>query len=68
LINYVAADLKPKGTRLLEVKTLSPQADYQPYQATRRFYDENGFLLIDIIDPYPGWEPGNPCALYAKIL
>jgi ribosomal protein S18 acetylase RimI-like enzyme len=68
LLEHIAAELKKNGTRLLEVKTLSPDANYQPYEPTRRFYEKNGFILIDIIDPYPGWEPGNPCALYVKIL
>lgn len=68
LIEHTSIRLKEKGIRLLEVKTLAPQAGYQPYEATRRFYNKNGFILTDIIDPYPGWEPGNPCALYVKIL
>ena len=68
LIEHSSVGLKEMGIRLLEVKTLAPHAGYQPYEATRRFYDKNGFMLTDIIDPYPGWEPGNPCALYVKIL
>jgi N-acetylglutamate synthase-like GNAT family acetyltransferase len=68
LVEYIAANLKKSGTRLLEVKTLSSCANYRPYDVTRRFYEKNGFLLIDIIDPYPGWEPGNSCTLYVKIL
>ncbi len=68
LIEHASIVLKKKGIRLLEVKTLAPQAGYQPYEATRRFYDKNGFMLTEVIDPYPGWEPGNPRALYVKIL
>ncbi len=68
LINHLTIELKKQGTKLLAVKTLSPIANYPPYEPTRHFYEKNGFILIDIIDPYPGWEPGNPCALYAKIL
>lgn len=68
LVEFIATKLKNTGVKLLEVKTLSPGTDYLPYENTRRFYDKSGFLLMDIIDPYPGWEPGNPCAVYVKIL
>lgn len=68
MVNFVTAELKKREVRLLEVKTLSPEANYPPYELTRRFYEKSGFVLIDIIDPYPGWEPGNPCAIYVKIL
>jgi hypothetical protein len=23
---------------------------------------------LEIIDPFPGWDPGNPCAIYVKAL
>jgi N-acetylglutamate synthase-like GNAT family acetyltransferase len=68
IVNFIIIELKSMGIRLLEVKTLSPEVNYAPYEPTRRFYDKSGFLLMDIIDPYPGWEPGNPCAVYVKIL
>ena len=55
------------GIALIEVKTLAATADYAPYEKTRRFY-ELGLFLIETIDPFPGWEPGNPCAIYVKIL
>lgn len=50
------------------VKTLAPTVDYPPYDATRAFYASQGFHLVDIIDPYPAWNPGNPCAIYLNIL
>ena len=28
----------------------------------------NGFVHIDTIDPLPGWEPGNPAAIYVAAL
>jgi len=68
LINYIVNDLKPHGIKLLTVKTLSNDADYPPYEATRQFYEKMGFIHIETINPYPGWEPGNPCAIYIKIL
>jgi len=52
--------------KILLVKTLDEKADYQPYDAARKFYEKNGFLKIDVIDPYPGWGKENPCAIYVK--
>jgi GNAT superfamily N-acetyltransferase len=52
------------GVRLIEVKTLDESSDYEPYAATRAFWVARGFLKIDAIDPFPGWQPGNPCAIY----
>ncbi len=68
IMSHVADDLRGQGVRLLEVKTLAEDADYPPYEATRRFYEKMGFMHLETIDPYPGWEPGNPCAIYIKIL
>jgi ribosomal protein S18 acetylase RimI-like enzyme len=56
------------GVLLLEVKTLAPTANEGGYKATRRFYESHGFEILEIIDPYPGWNPGNPCAIYVKPL
>ncbi len=68
LMGRVADDLRFQGVRLLEVKTLAEDASYPPYEATRRFYEKMGFIHLETIEPYPGWEPGNPCAIYVKIL
>lgn len=38
------------------------------YARTRKFYEQRGFHLLEEIDPYPGWDPGNPCAIYVKVL
>lgn len=53
---------------MLQVKTLAPTVEYAPYEGTRTFYEAMGFRLLEIIDPFPGWEPGNPCAIFAKAL
>ena len=37
---------------------------YEPYIATRAFWEGKGFVQIDCIDPLPGWQPGNPSAIY----
>ena len=68
LVDRIIDDLRHQGIRLLEVKTLSGDVDYPPYEATRRFYEKMGFIHLETIDPYPGWEPGNPCAIYVKAL
>ena len=68
MLRYVQAHLTTKGCALLLVKTLAPTSPYEPYNGTRRFYERHGFLLVDVIDPYPGWSPGNPCAIYVKPL
>lgn len=68
MMEALCSDSKRRGIALLVAKTLAPTVDYAPYQATRRFYEKMRFYLVDVIDPYPGWDPGNPCAIYVKPL
>lgn len=68
LIETLADQAKRCGIALLEVKTLAATSEWPPYVRTRRFYERRGFMLLDVIDPYPGWSPGNPCALYVRIV
>jgi len=68
LIDHVIKELRSEGIKLLVVKTLSEDVNYPPYEITRRFYKKKGFIHLETIDPYPEWEPGNPCAIYVKIL
>lgn len=68
LLARVEAALAGHGVRLLEVKTLADTAEYEPYIRTRRFYARVGFVHVETIDPFPGWEPGNPCAILVKVL
>jgi GNAT superfamily N-acetyltransferase len=49
--------------RACQVKTLAATSSYPPYERTRRFYLKLGFIPLEVIDPYPGWPPGNPCQL-----
>jgi GNAT superfamily N-acetyltransferase len=60
LLNNVMDDLAETGVSVVTVKTLDSSAGYAPYEATRAFYEHNGFVYIDTIDPLPGWPPGNP--------
>ena len=65
LLEYVENELA--NNRIIEVKTLDESCDYEPYVRTRDFYNKHGFVKIDVVDPYPGWSPGNPCAIYVKV-
>jgi len=32
------------------------------------FWERAGFVQMDTIDPLPGWQPGNPAAIYVAAL
>lgn len=66
LVGKAVEGCRADGVRLLEVKTLAPLDDPTNYDGTRRFYERHGFALVEVVDPFPGWEPGNPCAIYVK--
>ncbi len=68
LLDRVMGDLAGSGLQVVEVKTLDASAGYEPYLATRAFWERHGFVQIDTIDPLPGWPPGNPAALYVAAL
>ena len=68
LIEQVLDALTGGGVVLVEAKTLDRSAGYGPYESTRAFWEHRGFVQIDRIDPMPGWQPGNPCALYVAAL
>lgn len=67
LVNESLA-LLPPGPRVCEVKTLAATVSYAPYARTRRFYANLGFVPLEVIDPYPGWDSGNPCQLLVRCL
>src|ERR1700733_6587929 len=64
----VMDDLAQTGVSVVTVKTLDRSAGYAPYEGTRVFYEHNGFVYVDTIDPLPGWPPGNPAAIYAAAI
>lgn len=68
LVERALVDLAERGVKLVEVKTLDASAGYEPYEATRAFWERRGFVQIDCIDPLPGWQPGNPSAVYVAAL
>jgi GNAT superfamily N-acetyltransferase len=68
LVDAALAQLAAAGVSVVEVKTLDASAGYEPYVATRAFWERRGFRQIDCIDPLPGWQPGNPSAIYVAAL
>jgi GNAT superfamily N-acetyltransferase len=68
LLNAVLDALAGEGIQVVEVKTLDRSADYPPYEATRAFWERRGFVQVDMIDPLPDWQPGNPAAIYVAAL
>jgi ribosomal protein S18 acetylase RimI-like enzyme len=68
LVEHVLGELARKGVAVVEVKTLDASANYPPYEATRAFWEHRGFVQVDTIDPLPGWQPGNPSAIYVAAL
>ena len=68
LVVQVLDDARSRGARTVRVKTRAAPAPSAVYARTRRFYLLLGFRLKQVIDPYPGWDPGNPCAIYERPL
>jgi GNAT superfamily N-acetyltransferase len=68
LLGHVLDGLAAAGISVVEAKTLDASSGYRPYEATRAFWERNGFVHIDTIDPLPGWPPGNPAAIYVAAL
>lgn len=68
LVERTLDELGSAGVLVVEVKTLDASAGYAPYVATRRFWEGRGFVQVDCIDPLPGWQPGNPSAIYVAAL
>ena len=68
LLGRVLDHLGADGISVVEAKTLDRSSGYRPYEATRGFWERNGFVHVDTIDPLPGWEPGNPAAIYVAAI
>lgn len=68
LLDRLFEDLGERGVQLVEAKTLDASSEYEPYVATRAFWEARGFVQVDCIDPLPGWQPGNPSAIYVAAL
>jgi GNAT superfamily N-acetyltransferase len=57
LLGHVLDHLATAGISVVEAKTLDRSSGYRPYEATRAFWERNGFIQVDTIDPCPA---GNP--------
>jgi len=68
LVAEALSELRRDGVVVVEVKTLDASSHHAPYAATRAFWENQGFVQIDMIDPLPGWQPGNPSAIYVAAL
>ena len=68
LLGHVLDSLTTAGVSVVAAKTLDASSGYRPYEATRAFWERNGFVQIDTIDPLPGWQPGNPAAIYVAAI
>lgn len=67
LVDAVLAELAQRDVLLVEAKTVDASAG-PPHESTCAFWESVGFLQIDTIDPLPGWQPGNPSAIYVAAL
>lgn len=68
LVETVLDRLAAEGVAVVEVKTLDPSSPYEPYRATRAFWQARGFVHVDSVDPFPGWQAGNPAGVYVAAL
>lgn len=68
LLGHVLDHLAADGVSVVEAKTLDRSSGYAPYEATRAFWERNGFIHVDTIDPLPGWQAGNPAAIYVAAI
>ena len=56
-------------SRLRQIRQLpGPLGRLPAVRGTRAFWEHNGLVQIDTIDPLPGWQPGNPVARYVAAL
>ena len=54
------------GHQYLTVKTLDSSAVFEPYERTRKFYKNMGFVPLEVFPLY--WDAENPCLFLAKHL
>lgn len=67
LLETIVGILVDDGVVILEAKTLDSSEDYEPYVATRAFWEARGFFQIDMIHPMPNWGT-SPAAIYVRLL
>lgn len=67
LLKQALKTLKDKYS-ICKVKTLAETHKDEGYAKTRNFYKQIGFISLEIIQPYPGWDKDNPCQIFVKPL
>ncbi|QEX19815.1 hypothetical protein FRZ44_51300 [Hypericibacter terrae] len=66
LLRAAETSLLARGVEFLSVKTLAPEANWAPYDATRAFYRAMGFRPLET---FPGlWSVEDPCLMMVKAL
>jgi GNAT superfamily N-acetyltransferase len=68
LVERVLADFVDECVVVVQASALDASADYEPYDATRAFWERRGFVQISCVDPLPGSPPGHPSAIYVAAL
>ncbi len=66
LLQRTEADLRARGCRYLQVKTLAASNSDENYARTRRFYGAMGFEPLEELTTL--WGPDNPCLVMIKAL
>jgi ribosomal protein S18 acetylase RimI-like enzyme len=66
LIDAVVEHARRNEAKYLFVTTLHPNADYEPYRLTTRFYEALGFEFV-LEEQFPV-DPRNPLAFYMRTL
>lgn len=60
MMSAVEADVRTRGAKLLQVKTLGASSPDPNYDRTRRFYEKMGFLPLEETDL---WDEATPCLI-----
>ena len=66
LLAAAERSLRERGERWLQVKTLGPSRENEPYERTRAFYRARGFEPLEELATL--WDANNPCLLMVKRL
>jgi GNAT superfamily N-acetyltransferase len=56
--------LKEQGIEFVQVKTLAALADDSSYEKTRKFYEAEGYVTLEVFPEL--WDPHNPCLQMIK--
>ncbi len=60
LLERMLGELAADGVSVVQAKTLDRSASYQPYEATRAFWEHRGFVQVGMIDRSRGGNRATP--------